>query len=81
MSGATDRANDKHPCQFVTIQYLQPKYFILWKIKKRIIFYILYCDADGLLSKQDELMCIIEKDQPIIIALSENKPKRQYDLI
>ena len=34
---------------------------------------------DGLLNKKDELMSIIEKDQPMIIALSEIKPQRQYD--
>ena len=40
---------------------------------------ILYSNVDGLLDRKDELMSIIEKDQPMIIALSEIKPKRQYD--
>ena len=39
----------------------------------------MYSNVDGLLNKKDELISIIEKDQPIIIALSEIKPKRQYD--
>ena len=42
-------------------------------------FYIFYSNVDGLLNKKDELMSIIEKDQPMIIALTEIKPKRQYD--
>ena len=40
----------------------------------------MYSNVDGFLNKKDELLSIIEKDQPIIIALSETKPKRQYDL-
>ena len=40
----------------------------------------MYSNVDGLLNKKDELMSIIEKDQPMIITLSEIKPKRQYDL-
>ena len=43
------------------------------------MFNILYSNVDGLLDKKDELISITEKDQPIIIALSEIKPKRQYD--
>ena len=39
----------------------------------------MYSNVDGLLNKKDELISIIEKDQSIIIALSEIKPKRQYD--
>ena len=39
----------------------------------------MYSNVNGLLDKKDELISIIEKDQPIIIALSEIKPKRQYD--
>ena len=39
----------------------------------------MFSNVDGLLNKKDELMSIIEKDQPMIIALSEIKPKRQYD--
>ena len=38
----------------------------------------MYSNVDGLLNKKDELISIIEKDQPIIIALIEIKPKRQY---
>ena len=65
----------------MTIQYLQPKYFILWKITKQFIFFnILYSNVDRLLNKKDELISIIEKGQHIITALSEIKPKRQYDL-
>ena len=60
----------------------QPKYFILWKLKNVSVNNILYFNVDGLLRiKKDELISIIEKDQPIIIALSEIKPKRQYDFI
>ena len=40
---------------------------------------VLYSSIDGVLNKTVELIIIIEKDQPIIIALSEIKPKRQYD--
>ena len=39
----------------------------------------MYCNIDGLLNKKDELMSIIEKDQPMIIALTAIKPKMQYD--
>ena len=39
----------------------------------------MYSNVDGLLDKKYELISIIEKDQPMIIALSEIKPKRQYD--
>ena len=39
----------------------------------------MYSNVDGLLSKKDELISIIKKDQPIVIALNETKPKRQYD--
>ena len=39
----------------------------------------MYSNVDWLLNKKDELISIIEKDQPIVIALSEIKPKRQYD--
>ena len=39
----------------------------------------MYSNVDGLLNEKDELISIIEKDQSIIIALSEIKPKRQYD--
>ena len=63
----------------MTIKYLQPKYFILSKKKKESSVYILYSSVDGLLNKKDELISIIEKDQPMIIALSEIRPKRQYD--
>ena len=40
---------------------------------------ILYSNVDGLLNKKYELLSIIEKAQPMIIALSEIKPKRQND--
>ena len=39
----------------------------------------MYSNVDGLLNKKDELMSIIEKDQPMIIALTEIKPMMQYD--
>ena len=39
----------------------------------------MYSNIDGLLNKKDELMSIIEKDQPMTIALTEIKPKRRYD--
>ena len=39
----------------------------------------MYSNVDVLLNKNDEPISIIEKDQPIIIALSEIKPIRQYD--
>ena len=39
----------------------------------------MYSNADGLLNKKDELRNTIEKDKPLIIALREIKPKRQYD--
>ena len=39
----------------------------------------MYSNVDGLLNKKDELMSIIDKDQPMITALTEMKPKRQYD--
>ena len=39
----------------------------------------MYSNVDGLLDKKYELMSIIEKDQPMIIALSEINPKRQYN--
>ena len=39
----------------------------------------MYSNVDGLLNKKDELMSIIEKDQPMIIAFTEIKLKRQYD--
>ena len=42
-------------------------------------FLILYCNVDGLLDGKDELISIIDKDQPIILALGEIKPIRQYD--
>ena len=61
------------------IQYLQPKYFILSKRKNESFFYILYSNVDVLLNKKVDLMSIIEKDQPMIIALCEIKPKRYYD--
>ena len=48
-------------------------------MKNESFCYIFYSNVDGLLNKKDELISIIEKDQPIIIALSEIKPKRQYD--
>ena len=39
----------------------------------------MYSNEDGLLDKKDELISIIEIDKPLIIALIEIKPKRQYD--
>ena len=39
----------------------------------------MYSNVDGLLNEKYELISIVEKDQPIIIALSEIKPKRQFD--
>ena len=52
---------------------------IFYLIRNKSCFNILYSNVDGLINKKDELMSIIEKDQPKIIALSEIKPKRQYD--
>ena len=51
--------------------------FVFFSEKK--FFSILYSNIDGLLNKKDEHMSFIEKDQPMIIALTEIKPKRQYD--
>ena len=39
----------------------------------------MYSNVDGLLNKKDDLISIIEDDKPLINALGENKPKRQYD--
>ena len=39
----------------------------------------MYSNVDGLLDKKDELISMISKDQPMIIALSKIKQKRQYD--
>ena len=54
-------------------------FFFPFYFSEEIFFYILYSNIDGLLNKKDELMSFIEKDQPMIIALTEMKPKRQYD--
>ena len=53
--------------------------YLIENKKMNLFLYILHSNVDRHLNKEDELISIIEKDQPIIIALSEIKPKRQYD--
>ena len=43
-------------------------FYLMENKNKKSFFYILYSNADGLQNKKDEMISIIEKDQPIIIA-------------
>ena len=55
------------------------KIFYFMKIYENKSYHILYFNVDGLLNEKDELMSITECGKPLIIALSEIKPKRQYN--
>ena len=79
MSGATDRANNNSPASLRQFNICNQNILSYVKLKKKSFFYILYSNVDGLQNKKYELISIIEKDQHIIIALSEIKPKRKYD--
>ena len=76
MSGATDRANDNSHASLWQFNICKKNILSYQKVKNESFFNILYSNVDGLLNKKDELLNIIEKDQPMIIALTEIKPRR-----